>query len=194
MSQLDNAARVTTLIEPRGKFVAEAEIQKPNGIIQHERRFLDLWSADSHVTANGRETLGDVSGVHGVPISAYTREGQNCASLKQALKKRVDTKIAKYREPVERLGYNFRPLIYETVSGACHEDMEQVITERCTEIADRTGLGVGLVRFRWKQRLSCIIRRNVAHTILNRIDRLHTRSHPRTKDQDQYNELTQRVL
>ena len=77
-------------------------------------------------------------------------------------------KIAKYQRAVSNLGYNFIPLVFESYSGLLHQDFLDFVTVRRL-IADR--LGLRFAAGHWLMRLSCILRRQFAFTITNRIER-----------------------
>jgi hypothetical protein len=142
------------------------------------------------LTANGKQTLSDISATHGIPLSVYTQDQVPLPSVESLLRTRFNEKERKYKEPVEQLGFNFTPLIVETHSGALHPVLQDHIDSRCRIIADRTGVKLSVVRFYWRQKFSCILKQQVGQTILSRVDRLAARQFPNSKFLDQYVDMT----
>ena len=111
----------------------------PNGRVTIVRRQLDLWSGDGHLTPNGKDTLSDVTGVHG--ISARMQfDDYFPLRVDEALVTRAAQKCRKYQRGVEQLGCNFTPLVFETISGRVSPALEAFVASRNAIIADRTGL------------------------------------------------------
>ena len=166
---LNRAAQLPTTVEPRGTFIALDEINHPDGHVTMERRFLDLYSGDGHLSVDGRSTLCDITGVHGMTSAVYV--GVAIPTVEGLMNQRHRRKIAKYQRAVSNLGYNFIPLVFESYSGLLHQDFLDFVTVRSRLIADRLGLRFAAVRRHWLMRLSCILRRQFAFTITNRIER-----------------------
>jgi len=156
------------------------------------RRQLDLWSGDGHLTPNGKDTLSDVTGVHG--ISARMQfDDYFPLRVDEALVTRAAQKCRKYQRGVEQLGCNFTPLVFETISGRVSPALEAFVASRNAIIADRTGVPFAQVAHYSATQLSCILRKQFVHTILARADRLLLRRFPRSRAQDQYTNMIQRV-
>ena len=189
---LNHAAHIPSLIEPRGPFVASDEIIQPNGHVIMERRYLDLWSGDGHLRPDGTGTLADVTGFHAMANAVYDNQDIDVTAL---LSQRVRLKNAKYHNAVNRIGYNFLPLVFESYSGLLHKDFVDFISKRSRIIATRLGIRPAVILRNWLSRLSCILRRMLALTVMNRLDRLLSIQHgPLCHDIDQVLQLQQPLV
>jgi len=141
------------------------------------RRYLDLYSGDGHLFADGRDSLSDVTGVHGITLPMYLHDFQP-AHIRDGITARTAQKNAKYADVVSQLGFNFRPLAFEIYGGALSEELDCFITQRTDIIAERTGVKPSIVARHWRARLSCLIRKQHAFVILNRLDRVLRRHFP----------------
>ena len=157
------------------------------------RRYLDLFSGDGHFYVNGRDTLSDVTGTHGLTLPMYTR-GYQPANIREGIINRTAKKIAKYDVVVSRLGFNFRPLAFEIHGGALSAELDLFITQRTSSIAERLGRKPSTVKNSWLKRLSCIIRKHEASIVLNRVDRVLNRNLPLSHQQDIFGRLDQPVV
>ena len=195
LAKVEYQARISAEIEPRKQFVAEQAIEKPNGTAKTERRLLDLYSGDAHITANGKDTLSDVAGKHGVCAGTYKQHRAAASkTLEQILSERVKRKREKYTNPVAELGYNFKPLVFETIGGGCDQELEEHIKLRSVLIAERTGLDAGTVKYKLMRDFSCLVRKSMASTIRYGIEQLVSRSYPALQNADIYNDYTIRPI
>ena len=135
----------------------------------------------------------DVTGTHGITTATYSNAG-GLKELSSILEDKAKDKNKKHKEAVESIDRNFRPLVFETISGALHKDFKVFITSRSEIIADRTGMPVGTVRSQWMQKFQCIIRSEVAQTINSRVERLLNRRYPRNSHQELREELSTTIL
>ena len=134
-----------------------------------------------------------MTGVHGITSGIYFN-GHRLQSPDGPIHKRVIQKNAKYKKPVLALHCNFTALVFENISGRLSPEFYDFINSRTAIIADRTGVAVSMVRRYWTTQLSCVIRKQFAFTIQHRSERLLTRRYPRARYQDQYDQLTQRIV
>jgi hypothetical protein len=190
LSSLDRQARIPTEVEPRGKYIAASIRQQPHGP-KETQLLTDLRSEDQQVTSNGKPTLSDISGTHGISVGHFANpEQETILTTEQILRRRANSKCAKYEESVNELEYNFRPLIFETLGGAREAQLEDFLQTRSTIIALRLGTDAGSLKFYFRQQLSCIIRKDVARTIIDRTERLLKRYYPMHTDQDFYDRFS----
>jgi len=68
------------------------------------------------------------------------------------------------------------------------------ITQRTDIIAERTGVKPSIVARHWRARLSCLIRKQHAFVILNRLDRVLRRHFPNYDHFIQYDDGTQPIV
>jgi hypothetical protein len=188
LATIDHKARILSEVEPRGKYIATSIKRQPNGT-KEIKLLSDLLSHDQNLTSNGLPTLSDISGTHGITSSMDSNDTGGTQHLKNVLEKRAQKKITKYASAVADIDCNFRPLIFETVGGGRHGALNDFIQSRSEIIAQRTGLEAGHIAHRHRVQLTCIIRKDVVRTILNRIERLMVRHYPQSRDQDIYDEL-----
>jgi hypothetical protein len=193
LSSLDSAARIPSISNPKGPLVAHAPFIEPDGLVVNQRRECDLFSSDGRYAANGLDTLSDVSGVHGITMAMYTQD-YHLVNIREGITARTRKKEAKYSDPVSRLGYNFRPLVFETSAGILGDELVAFISQRTSLIADDLGLRQDLVSRHWLGRLSCLLRRQLCFAILNRFDRVMNRSFPSSNRQNNYQVLVQPVI
>ena len=76
------------------------------------------------------------------------------------------------------MGYRFRPLVIETLSGLVGEDVKVFLRQRCQLIADRCGLPFAVVLRHWTVRLSCLLRKQHYFVVMERADYLYTKRTP----------------
>jgi len=117
LASLNSAARIPTITDPKNNYVAQDNKIQPDGSVITVRRYLDLYSGDGHLFADGRDSLSDVTGVHGITLPMYLHDFQP-AHIRDGIKARTAQKNAKYADVVSQLGFNFRPLAFEIDGGA----------------------------------------------------------------------------
>ena len=79
------------------------------------------------------------------------------------------------------------------MGGARERQLEDFLNSRSMIIAQRLGTDAGALRFYFKQRLTCIIRKDVARTIIDRTERLLKRFYPAHTDQEFYDQFTSAI-
>ena len=180
-SALDRAAHIPSEIEPRGDLYTARVLTNLNadGIPVYEQRYLDLLSEDGYLNVDGKGSLADVSGVYGIQAGAYRDHicPQNVFSCMEA---RVTKKVDKYKQVVEGLGFNFRPLIFEIYSGRLHYLFDGFIRSRCRVICNLHELSFSTIYFQWRCKLDIIIRQCYAKMVLTNALELQRRLTPHT--------------
>ena len=179
--------------DPKNTYVAQDTTIQPDSSVITVRRYLDLYSGDGHFFDNGRDSLSDVTGVHGITLPMY-REHFQPGHIRDGINARTAQKMAKYDDAVSRLGFNFRPLVFEIYGGALGEELDCFISQRTAIIAERDGLKPSIVNRYWLGRLSCLIRKQHAFVILNRVDRVLRRLFPNYNHPAQYEEVIQPLV
>ena len=117
------------------------------------------------------------------------RENFQPGHIRDGIVARTAQKVAKYDAAVSRLGFNFRPLAFEIYGGALSEELASFITQRTDIIAERAGIKPSLVNRHWLARLSCLIRKQHAFVIHNRVDRVLRRLIPSFNHPGHYEEV-----
>ena len=98
---------------------------------------------------DGRGSLSDVSGVYGIQVGAY-RDNICPQDVFACMDARVTHKVTKYRNVVDELGFNFRPLIFEVYSGRLHRLFSGFIKSRCKVISNLRELSFSKIYFQWR--------------------------------------------
>ncbi len=102
---MDSAARIPTLTDPKNTYVAQdTTIQPDGGSVITVHRYLDLYSGDGHLCDNGRDSLSDVTGVHGITLAMY-RDNFQPGHIRDGMRARTAQKMAKYDGAVSQLGF-----------------------------------------------------------------------------------------
>ncbi len=85
-------------------------------------------------------------------------------------------------------------MAFEIYGGALSEELATFITQRTDIIAERDGIKPSRVNRHWLARLSCLIRKQHAFVIYNRVDRVLRRLLPNYNHPGQYQEVMQPIV
>ena len=128
---------------------------------------MDLFSGDRTLYRDGRDSLADVTGTYGITKSILVDAVLPNDPLVN-VRNRLLRKTAKYQQACDRLGYNFRPLVFETLGGFLDPLFEELIRHRSKLIADRFSMPVPVVARNSLSRLDCLIQTHRATLLLGR--------------------------
>ena len=152
-------------------YLSRTNTIEPNGQVITKNRYCDLFSGDANISANGQDTLSDVSGTYGITRDMHVN-GYVMRAVDEAIVHRTSKKVRKYERAVNGRGFNFQPLIYEIHSGARGPALVQFLTRRTDILARRLGRDAAFVYRHWSQRLSCIMRKQFACMMATRSSRV----------------------
>ena len=92
---------------------------------------------------------------------------------------RVSKKEVKYKNVVDQLGFNLRPLIFEVYSGRLHQQFVGFIKSRCKVISNLRGSNFSLIYFQWRCKLDILIRQHHSDMILYNALQIQRKFNPR---------------
>jgi hypothetical protein len=173
----DQAAFLPSIIEPRGTYIATDIVVSQTGSRTHVNRYCDLFSGDGHLNPDGLASLSDVSCTYGL-TAEMARTLVPAASIGQAVRARCAKKIQKYDGVVSRLGYRFRPLVVDSLSGIVGDEVLTFLRQRSKLIAVRLGVHEATVFRHWRIRLACLLRRHHFFVTMERAGSLLDKRYP----------------